>query len=155
MLHPGVTLREATLEDLPNLLPLARTVHVDSRFLADPAVPRDKAGELFAVWIRRSVERAIADVVFVAEAEGRAISYVTAKLAGGVGSIGLVGVGEAARGRGIGLATVQRALQWFHAHEAKEVRVVTQGRNVSAQRLYARCGFVTASCRLWFHRWFQ
>jgi ribosomal protein S18 acetylase RimI-like enzyme len=33
------------------------------------------------------------------------------------------------------------------------VSVVTQGRNVAAQRLYQRAGFVTASTQLWYHRW--
>jgi len=32
--------------------------------------------------------------------------------------------------------------------------VVTQGRNLAAQRLYQRNGFVTASLQLWYHRWF-
>ena len=28
------------------------------------------------------------------------------------------------------------------------------GRNLAAQRLYQRSGFVTASLQLWYHRWF-
>jgi hypothetical protein len=31
--------------------------------------------------------------------------------------------------------------------------VVTQARNVPAQRLYQKCGFITRSVELWFHRW--
>ena len=34
------------------------------------------------------------------------------------------------------------------------VQVVTQGRNVRAQRVYQRCGFVSAQLQLWYHRWF-
>jgi dTDP-4-amino-4,6-dideoxy-D-galactose acyltransferase len=152
---PGVTLREATLDDLPALLPIAASVHTDSRFFADRAVPREKARELFAVWLRRSVERAIADVVIVGEVDGRAASYITAKLTAGVGSIGLVGVGEGARGRGIGLALVRHTLTWFAERDARLVTVVTQGRNIMAQRVYQRCGFSTVSAKLWYHRWFQ
>jgi hypothetical protein len=33
------------------------------------------------------------------------------------------------------------------------VRVVTQGRNVRAQRLYQAHGLLTRSIGLWFHRW--
>jgi GNAT superfamily N-acetyltransferase len=150
----GVLLREATTRDLEDLLPIAESVHTDSRFFADTTVPRDRAQALFAYWLRRSVERAIADVVFVADLDGRAVAYLTAKVADGVGNIGLVGVGEPARGRGVGLALVQRALEWFVASGAREVNVVTQGRNIMAQRVYQRCGFLTRSTRLWFHRWF-
>lgn len=154
VLAPGVVLREATPKDLLDLLPIAASVHTDSRFFADPAVPREKARELFAVWLRRSVERAMADTVIVGEVNGRAVSYITAKLAGGEGTIGLVGVGEGARGRGIGLAMIQKVLEWFADRDARVVSVVTQGRNIMAQRVYQRCGFLTASARFWFHRWF-
>ena len=153
-LAPGVILREATPEDLGELLPIAASVHTDSRFFVDAAVQRDKARELFTVWLRRSVERAIADVVFVAEVDDRPVSYITAKLADGIGSIGLVGVGDGARGRGIGLAMVERVLEWFSSRHARQVSVVTQGRNIMAQRVYQRCGFLTASTRIWFHKWF-
>ena len=153
-LSPGVGLREATIRDFDDLLPIAASAHTDSRFFVDSAVPRDKAHDLFRTWLRRSVEGAIADVVFVVEVEGRAVSYVTATLAQGVGSIGLVGVAASARGRGVGLAMIHRALEWFAAGGAREVRVVTQARNTMAQRVYQRCGFLTGSTRMWFHRWF-
>jgi dTDP-4-amino-4,6-dideoxy-D-galactose acyltransferase len=151
---PNVDLREAVPDDLEALLPIAATVHTDSRFFTDERISRDKAHEMFAFWLRRSVERAIADVVFVADVDGRAVAYLSAKCANGVGNIGLVGVGEAARGRGVGLSLVQRAIEWFSAQGANEVTVVTQGRNIMAQRVYQRCGFLTRSTRLWFHRWY-
>jgi GNAT superfamily N-acetyltransferase len=156
---PGVSnrvaLREAVPADLTDLLPIASSAHTDSRFFADAAVSRDKAHELYEVWLTRSVEKTIADVVFVAEIDGRAVSYITARIADHVGSIGLVGVGESARGRGVGMAMVQHTLQWFTARNVRGVTVVTQGRNVMAQRVYQRCGFLTSATRLWFHRWFQ
>jgi GNAT superfamily N-acetyltransferase len=150
----NVTLREAVPGDLDDLLPIAASVHTDSRFFTDERIARDKAHELFAFWLRRSVERTLADVVFVADIDGRAVAYLSAKCANGVGNIGLVGVGEAARGRGVGLSLVQRAIEWFTAQGANEVSVVTQGRNIMAQRVYQRCGFLTRSTRLWFHRWY-
>jgi dTDP-4-amino-4,6-dideoxy-D-galactose acyltransferase len=154
LLSPGVVLRDATPGDLDELLPIAASAHTDSRFFVDAAVPRDRARELFKTWLGRSVTGAMADVVFVADLDGHAVSYITATLKGGVGNIGLVGVSESVRGRGIGVAMVQRALEWFAAGGAHEVTVVTQACNVVAQRLYQRCGFVTRSTRVWFHRWF-
>lgn len=150
----GILLRESRPADVNDLLPIATDVHSQSRYFADPAVPRDKAHELFAVWIRRSVQHEIADVVFVAELDGRPVSYLTVGLADRVATIGLVGVGPEARGRRIGVAMVQAALAWSDARGAHEVVVATQGGNIAAQCLYQRCGFLTASTRLWFHRWF-
>lgn len=152
---PGTMLREATDGDLEALLPIAASVHTDSRFFADPEIPREKAAEMFSWWLRRSVGDGFADVVFVAELEGKAVSYITAKITDGVGTIGLVGVGSEARGQGIGLAMVRRVLEWFAEAGVQKVSVVTQGRNVAAQRVYQRCGFLTASIRFWYHKWLR
>lgn len=151
----GIGLREADVSDLEHLLPIAASAHVESRFFVDSRVPRDKAQELFRTWLSRSVSHELADVVFVAEHEGRAVSYISATLSDGAGSIGLVGVGEVARGRGVGAAMVHKALDWLGGRGAREVSVVTQGRNLAAQRLYTRCGFLPVSLQFWFHRWFR
>jgi len=47
------------------------------------------------------------------------------------------------------------ALDWFASQGAKEVRVVTQGKNIAAQRLYQRCGFVIRDLQLWYHKWYS
>jgi hypothetical protein len=49
---------------------------------------------------------------------------------------------------------VKHFLSWAAREDAKRAVVITQGRNVRAQRLYQRSGFVTASSQLWYHRWF-
>lgn len=147
--------------DIPGLERIAAANHQDSRFYFDGRFPRAGCDALYATWIRRSCE-GWADAVLVPEVDGEARGYITCHLdaapePGGPprGRIGLVGVGEQARGRGIGPRLVYASLDWFREHEAETVSVVTQGRNVQAQRLYQRCGFVTASVALWYHRWFD
>jgi ribosomal protein S18 acetylase RimI-like enzyme len=44
-------------------------------------------------------------------------------------------------------------VRWFSEEGVEVVSVVTQARNVRAQRLYQRYGFTTRSVKLWFHRW--
>jgi ribosomal protein S18 acetylase RimI-like enzyme len=69
------------------------------------------------------------------------------------GSRAAIGVGPAARGHGVGTALVEALLSWAGSRGAERVTVVTQGRNVAAQRLYQRCGFLTRSIHLWYHHW--
>jgi hypothetical protein len=38
---------------------------------------------------------------------------------------------------------------------ASVLTVATQARNIAAQRLYQRAGFLTSSVRVWYHRWFE
>jgi dTDP-4-amino-4,6-dideoxy-D-galactose acyltransferase len=50
---------------------------------------------------------------------------------------------------------VNASLGWFAQHGCDRVQVVTQGRNLAAQRLYQRAGFLTADLKLWYHKWYQ
>ncbi len=65
----------------------------------------------------------------------------------------LIAVDADARGCGLGIALTGAAVGWCRTRGLSRVTVVTQGRNVAAQRTFQRAGFVTVSTGLWFHRW--
>jgi len=147
--------RNAVERDIPALRILARSAHRDSRFYYDGNFPSHLCDRLYETWIERSC-CGWAKNVLVAGEGGDLEGYVTCQIPNpGIGQIGLVGVGEKAHGKGIGRDLVTSAARWFAQEGIKNVSVVTQGRNVRAQRLYQRCGFVTRSVELWFHRWFS
>lgn len=148
------SIRPARAEDVAGLAEIARSSHTDSRFYFDERFPRERCDHLYETWIRRSCLEGFADAVLVAEQDSRPAGYITCSLSAGVGSVGLIAVADWARGAGHGSGLVRSALAWFEERNVSAVRVVTQGRNVQAQRLYQRCGFVTASVELWHHRWF-
>lgn len=150
-----VLIQHAALEDVKQLKKIASINHRDSRFYYDGNFSVKKCDELFAVWIEKSVN-GFADAVLVAKSEDRVDGYITCSVEGnGTGSIGLVGVGDQARGRGIGRHLVGTALEWFKSQNVFYVTVVTQGRNLKAQRLYQNNGFVTESLKNWYHLWFR
>jgi dTDP-4-amino-4,6-dideoxy-D-galactose acyltransferase len=153
--HEAVAVRSARADDVERLRELAGSVHRgETRFYADPGFPDKRCDELYALWIERSVE-GWADEVFVAELDADVAGYVSchADEARGRGSIGLIGVAEAARGKGVGASLVNAAVAWSRERGLPTVSVVTQGRNVQAQRLFQRCGFRTGAVDLWFHKW--
>ncbi len=140
--------------DIPALRSIARTGHRDSRFYYDPNFPVARCDAMYETWIDKSCN-GYADAVFVADLYGEAVGYISCHLAGeGKGNIGLLGVSAQARGKGLGQRLIVAALDWFAEQNVTEVTVVTQGRNSAAQRLYQRCGFLTLSVQLWYHRWF-
>jgi dTDP-4-amino-4,6-dideoxy-D-galactose acyltransferase len=153
----AIRVRPATAADLPALRGLAAASHRDSRFYHDPHFDRGRCDELYATWIENSCADP-AGIVMVAEIAGAGMvaGYVTAALApggGGEGRIGLFAVGAAAQGQGVGGRLIAAACDWFAVRGADPVSVVTQGRNVRAQRIYQRFGMLTRSVELWFHRW--
>lgn len=147
-------IRPCKQEDIQSLRAIARVSYHDSRFYHDSHFPRTQCDALYETWIEKSCQ-GYADSVWVAEEHGRAIGFITCHLADVTGTIGLTGVSASAQGSGIGGQLVSQALRWFVEHGVSTVQTVTQGRNVKAQRLYQRCGFLTASVTLWYHRWFS
>jgi dTDP-4-amino-4,6-dideoxy-D-galactose acyltransferase len=156
--------RNATAADVPVLRRIARESHRDTRFYLDHHFPRHLCDLLYERWIQSSCE-GHADAVLVAGDEGVPTGYVTCHLdrpgpgapAGAAplsGRIGLLGVDAAARGGGLGARLTRAAVNWLVAKGAGGVSVVTQGRNVAAQRLYQRCGFLTRDVHLYFHKWY-
>jgi RimJ/RimL family protein N-acetyltransferase len=146
-------IREAHVQDVAAMRSIALTSYRDTRFYIDPHFPPQQTDQLYATWIEKSCS-GWADAVLVADTGLGVDGYVTCSLQhGGTGSIGLLGVREAARGRGIANRLIVAALAWFAAHGATEVKVVTQVRNRAAQRTYARAGFLIDDVGLWFHRW--
>jgi dTDP-4-amino-4,6-dideoxy-D-galactose acyltransferase len=155
---PDVPVRLAEARDVEALERIAAIAHHDSRFYFDPRFSRDRVDELYRAWIAKSVRGAIADGAVTFDCEGEAAGYVTfsgPERVGieGLGEIGLVAVGENARGRGAATALIAAALTELARRGASSVRVVTQGRNAAAQRLYQRAGFTTSEVGFWFHLW--
>jgi len=146
-------IRSVNEQDVPALRRIAKTSHRDSRFYYDGHFPAETCDEMFGIWIEKSC-RGSAQNVFVAEDEGKPVGYITCHLdSPQTGQIGLISVQNDTQGKGLGRELVCQAMRWFGEQDVKTVRVVTQGRNTRAQRLYQRCGFVTRSVELWYHGW--
>jgi dTDP-4-amino-4,6-dideoxy-D-galactose acyltransferase len=149
----GYTFRKAEEADIPMLRKIAREAHRDSRFYCDGSFPIDKCDTLFETWIENSF-RGWADSVIVADAGSGAVGYLTCHIrSASHGQIGLVGLAQASRGRGVGASLLKRGAKWLADAGVHEVNVVTQARNVPAQRLYQKCGFRTKTVEFWFHQW--
>jgi dTDP-4-amino-4,6-dideoxy-D-galactose acyltransferase len=152
----AVVVRAAAPADVAALRRIAAASHHDSRFYADPHFSRERCDALYAAWIGKSCDDPQGAVLVAANAApgGGPAGYITAALdPGGGGRIGLFAVAAAAQGRGVGSRLVDAALAWFAERGAAPVRVVTQGRNLRAQRLYQKAGLRTSAVELWFHRW--
>jgi dTDP-4-amino-4,6-dideoxy-D-galactose acyltransferase len=134
---------------------MAGRIHQDSRFFFDPHFPRPRSRALFETWIEKSCADAEGKV-FIAEFQGKPMGYIACRRVNSqTGQIDLVGVDGPAQGQGLGGRLVKAALSWFSTGHINQAFVVTQGRNLPAQRVYQKCGFVTQSMQLWHHRWFQ
>ncbi len=152
---PGLTIRLVQPGDMTVFREIAKTSYTLSRFYFDTCFSREACASLYQTWIENSCQ-GYADRVLVAQVAERPVGYMTCHLReeNKSGELGLLGIDPDTRGSGIGNSLVRAALQWFNDQECTRVYVVTQGRNIAAQRLFQRNGFLTKSMQLWYHKWF-
>jgi dTDP-4-amino-4,6-dideoxy-D-galactose acyltransferase len=148
--------RAARPEDGVVLRRIARESHAGTRFFIDPGFDDERCRDLYETWIERSLE-GWADTVLVVEADERAVGYATVHSdeASSTGKLALIAVDRSARGGGLGRELVFGAVAWCRDHGLATVTVPTQARNLAALRTFERCGFLTTSVRLWFHKWYD
>lgn len=145
--------RLARAEDTARLRAIARHAFPLTRFYADPSLPDERCDDLYEEWTR-SLCAGGADVVLVVDREVP-VGYITVNLDGDHSEIGLVAVADDFRGLGIGNELVRSAIDYAHAHNAKEMTVVTQGRNIGALRTFEGCGFRIVNTSVWLHRRYE
>ncbi len=143
-----------------DLYEVALASGVYSRFKVEAHFAAEKFAAMYRVWIERSVRGELAGAVLVAHQPSHAnggepslAGMVTVSQADGAGSIGLIAVAPAARGLGVGSGLIAAAHRWMQAAGATEARVVTQGANLPACRLYERAGYRVVREQPYYHFW--
>ena len=143
-------------EDLDELTEISEDFFQLSRYYFDGNFPKDKCKEFYQDWITKSVSGNFDDIVFVAEIGEEIVGFITCKRASrNLGRIGLVGVKKEKTGIGISNVLMDAAFCWFVEQDVASIEVVTQGRNIVAQRLYQKNGFKVQKSELWYHKWMK
>lgn len=151
----------AVVEEYTDLLPapeledLAIQAGIYSRFKVDPRIPANRFVDLYKLWIQNSVNKKIADTVLVIRDKGKAVGMVTVGQKGDRADIGLIAVDVSMRGRSLGLSLVRAAQEWTISKGYLVAQVVTQGENLSACRLYEKCGYHVDKVENIYHFWMQ
>ncbi len=153
--HPAslaADMRLGRLDDLPELEAIARGQFRGTRFFTDSGFPPDRSAELYVEWLRKGLAGEPGWTALVAD---NGCGFVVCQLdsSSSVGVIGLLGVASDVTGRGVGSALITGAGSLFTGGSLLTARVVTQGHNVAAQRLYQAHGYRTSKMHLWLHRW--
>lgn len=144
-------LRLATESDLSHLEPIARERFSATRFASDPHFQGEFVKGLYVKWLRRGHQDERRRLIVASELDGFIVCHLDGE--SGVGTVELIAVSAGAEGAGLGARLLRGAEALFVDAGLKRAYVVTQGRNLLAQRLYQRNGYRTESVSLWLHRW--
>ncbi len=145
----------ASATDLPEVKRMAGEFHGLSRFFADPHFDRELCKKMYEVWIERDASQPDR-FLWVSRQDDGLVGYTSASINHGAqtAEIGLVGVNPDFRGQGSGRKIQLAVLRELKQLGVRQVEVVTQGRNIAAQNLYAKSGYGIKSIDLWYHKWF-
>lgn len=129
-----------------------------SRFCIDDRIPRSGYVGMFSAWLKNSLNKSVADEVFVAvNSEQLEIGFITVKRKDLNVNIGLLAVDENHRRLGVASALLCRAALWaleqFGGLEGTTMSVITQGNNLAACACYERFGFSVSALQAIFHVW--
>ena len=152
--QPPNFIREFQRNDLAELQQIASQQFAGTRFSFDRHFGPDQIAELYKIWVTGSCQND-SHKVFVAANGSDIAGFITCQFdSARVGRIGLIALKSEAQGKGFGRQLVQASQHFFFSSGAEEVRVVTQGRKITAQRLYQSRGFRMCQLGLWYHKWF-
>jgi RimJ/RimL family protein N-acetyltransferase len=142
----GVTIRNATLDDLEDLLDLREAVAGEGIWIA-AELPLDRDGDL--VKHRTTVETQAdgsSALFLVAEADGSLVGSLVVLRHVGVGDLGM-NIASAHRGLGIGSALLEAAVTWSRSAGLHKLQLEHWPWNHGARALYERAGFVEEGYR--------
>ena len=90
--------------------------------------------------------------IFVAEAEGILVGYITTRVdrEAGKGRIPNLAVAEAIRKQGLGRQLIERALEYFRSEGLEYAMIETMAQNVNGNHVYPACGFVEVARQVHF-----
>lgn len=140
--------------DIEKLYRLAIISGEFSRFNLDPKIPKSKFVELYKLWIDNSLNRELADEIFVYRELDEIIGMVTVKLINNdLAKIGLIAVEPGNQGKGIGRSLLMRVEKYLAERGISKLQIPTQLQNEKACHFYETCGYQIKSKCIVTHLW--
>jgi dTDP-4-amino-4,6-dideoxy-D-galactose acyltransferase len=138
--------------DLPHsdFISLAISSGEYSRFALDPSL-NHKFELMYELWLRNSLNKKLADKVFVTKYNEFITAFITCKIKDGVGNVGLIATHKNFRGKSLGRTLINHVHQWYTQNDIQVSEVVTQKANHVACSFYENYGFEISKEELVYH----
>lgn len=146
----------ANKSDIKILRQLVDNIYVSSRYYYDKNFSHKRVNLYYKDWIRKSVLGLFDDYCLILKKKNikTILGFVTIKINNdNSANIGLIGINKKYQGMGFGSTLFDNLVNHLIMKKIKKIYVITQGRNIRAQRLYQQNGFVIKSSEIWYHKW--
>jgi ribosomal protein S18 acetylase RimI-like enzyme len=152
----GIDLGDIKREEVDQVARISATAFRYGRFTIDSRIPTEASERLHGAWARNCCLGSHANRVLVARDNHKVLGFIALKFQKvrgvQVGSIELIAVSEASRGRGLGGILLRAGCEWL-SRFTKQIIVRTELPNTSALRMYEAQGFRVLSGSVYLSRW--
>lgn len=146
--------RKATIKDFKILKKLSVSIYKNSRYYFDSNFNLKKVQDFYDQWLYKAINNSYDNECLIYCVKKKPVSYCTLRyIDNETAIIGLFGVGKKYSGKGYGKKLMNEVAIFLKAKRFKKIVVVTQGRNLKAQRFYQKEGFLIDNTELWYHKW--
>lgn len=124
-----------------------------SRFRNDPNFNNNEFEKLYYDWIKKSVNKEIADYVLIYQINDEIVGFTSIKLDQDIANISLIAVHENYQSLGLGSKLLRKAEFLSYNNNCEEIHVSTQEANISAMKFYLKNNYSISLCKNIFHFW--
>jgi ribosomal protein S18 acetylase RimI-like enzyme len=145
IMHIGQVLSGKEIEEIASIF----VPH--SRFNHSP-FSHHSVGNFYAEWIRNAIKGTYDTYFRVMNKDNATAGIISGRMVeGNTFCIGLLGVLPEYQGHGIGSDLIRALISDLYNQDIQKVRVVTEGKNLNAQRFYCRLGFLIEDIKIWMY----
>lgn len=142
-------------EHIPDIIAMSSGLYDDFRYCVDKQFPREKVDTFYHTWLSNAVYGKYDHLCYCLFIDNAPIGYCTIRFTDQhTASLGLFGIAKEHQRQSLGNYLLQLTCADLFKKGYKEIHVVTQGKNIGAQRTYQSNGFKTLSVEMWYHKWF-
>lgn len=144
----------ADIKHISDLKEISNFLYKDSRYYFDSNFSKAKIDEFYEGWLEKAVLGLFDDECHCIFFNNSPVGFCTIRYNSQEdAAIGLFGISEEHQNKGLAKKLLSHVNNILFNKGINKVSVVTQGRNIGAQRAYQKAGFYSKATQLWYHKW--
>lgn len=140
-------------EYYPFLVKIAEKISMQSRYAYDLNFGKKRSRHLYIEWLRKSFYEQFCYDFIIYIKDHKPIGFITLRIKNDIPFIDLLGISEDHWRNGIGKTLIVSAERRLLNAGLEKIKVITQGHNIGALRLYQSQKFKIDSVNVFYHIW--
>lgn len=149
--NSSLSIELAQKTDINELVNLAKKIYVSTRF-RQPWFTDEQSANFYGAWIEKAVLGEFDDVCLIIKDKEIIQGFISLKKVNTEIKIGLIGVTQAAQGKGIARRLLALAELYAFKHQCNQITVATQTSNIKAINLYTRNNYTLKESNYWLYK---